>query len=113
MNTISEIDQVPTKTSEGGLSRWIALRYLFAGQHQYARFIGWVSLIGIGLGVAVLILVLSVMNGFDRELTSRILGTVPHVLIEPEIKDSAVLASLWVLIPQSRGPLAFFKARPW
>ncbi len=66
-----------------GLSRWIALRYLFAGQHQYARFISWVSLVGIALGVAVLILVLSVMNGFDRELTQRILGTVPHVLVEP------------------------------
>ena len=111
MNTISEIDQVPTKTSEGGLSRWIALRYLFAGQHQYARFIGWVSLIGIGLGVAVLILVLSVMNGFDRELTSRILGTVPHVLIEPEIKGSAVLAKLVGSDPSVTGAFSFFQSQ--
>jgi len=80
--------------SEASVSRWIAFRYLFAGQHQYARFISWVSLIGIGLGVAVLILVLSVMNGFDRELTSRILGTVPHVLVEPEQRDSAWLAEV-------------------
>lgn len=65
-----------------GLSRWIAFRYLLAGQHQYARFISWVSMVGIALGVAVLILVLSVMTGFDRELTQRILGTVPHVLVE-------------------------------
>lgn len=37
---------------------------------------------GLTLGVAVLILVLSVLNGFDRELRTRILGTVPHALIE-------------------------------
>ena len=71
--------------SEPTVSRWIALRYLLAGQHQYARFISWVSLLGIALGVAVLILVLSVMNGFDRELTARILGTVPHVLVEGDV----------------------------
>lgn len=59
------------------------MRYLWSSKHQYARFIGWVSLLGITLGVAVLILVLSVMNGFDRELSSRILGTVPHLVLEP------------------------------
>jgi lipoprotein-releasing system permease protein len=39
---------------------------------------------GLTLGVAVLILVLSVLNGFDRELRTRILGTVPHALLEFE-----------------------------
>ena len=39
---------------------------------------------GLTLGVAVLILVLSVLNGFDRELRYRILGTVPHALLEFE-----------------------------
>ena len=58
------------------------MRYLWSGKHQYARFIGWVSLLGITLGVAVLILVLSVMNGFDHELSGRILGTVPHIVLE-------------------------------
>tara|TARA_B100001109_G_scaffold255885_1_gene262182 strand:- start:15078 stop:16229 length:1152 start_codon:yes stop_codon:yes gene_type:complete len=38
-------------------------------------------MIGMTLGVAVLILVLSVMNGFDRELRERILGMVPHGVI--------------------------------
>jgi len=39
-------------------------------------------MIGLMLGVAVLIIVLSVMNGFDRELQTRILGMVPHAVIE-------------------------------
>lgn len=38
-------------------------------------------MVGMTLGVAVLILVLSVMNGFDRELRERILGMVPHGII--------------------------------
>ena len=97
--------------SGGSLSRWIAWRYLFAGQHQYARFISWVSLIGIGLGVAVLILVLSVMNGFDRELTSRILGTVPHVLIQPEQQNQRVLAQLEQEHPEIVGMFGFFQSQ--
>ena len=38
-------------------------------------------MVGMTLGVAVLILVLSVMNGFDRELRERILGMIPHGII--------------------------------
>ena len=61
----------------------IALRFLFGGRNRYARFIAWVSLAGLGLGVLVLSVVVSVMNGFDAELRTRILGTVPHVLAAP------------------------------
>ena len=94
-----------------GVSRWIALRYLFAGQHQYARFISWVSMVGIGLGVAVLILVLSVMNGFDRELTSRILGTVPHILLEPEVEGRDNVDALVREFPQVTGAFGFFRTQ--
>ncbi len=38
-------------------------------------------MVGLTLGVAVLIIVLSVMNGFDRELKQRVLGMVPHATI--------------------------------
>ncbi len=59
----------------------LALRYLRTRRKQFAAFITWVSLAGLTLGVLVLTVVLSVMNGFDRELKTRILGNVPHVLL--------------------------------
>lgn len=64
------------------LPLWIGLRYLAAKRrNNFISFISASSMIGMTLGVAVLILVLSVMNGFDRELRERILGMVPHGVI--------------------------------
>lgn len=59
-----------------------ALRYLRArSKNGFISFISLVSLVGIGLAVAVLIVVLSVMNGFERELQQRILGIVSHATL--------------------------------
>ncbi|MCW8885121.1 MAG: lipoprotein-releasing ABC transporter permease subunit [Motiliproteus sp.] len=73
------------------LSLFIGLRYTGAKRsNHFISFISLVSMIGLTLGVAVLILVLSVMNGFDRELRQRILGMVPHATISQyrgEIED--------------------------
>lgn len=60
---------------------FLALRYLRTRRKRFAAFITWVSLAGLTLGVLVLTVVLSVMNGFDQELKTRILGTVPHILL--------------------------------
>ena len=64
------------------LSLFVGLRYTAAkrGNH-FISFISLVSMIGLMLGVAALIVVLSVMNGFDRELKQRILGMVPHATL--------------------------------
>jgi hypothetical protein len=65
------------------LSICIGLRYTAAKRrNHFISFISLTSMIGLMLGVAVLIIVLSVMNGFDRELKQRILGMVPHAVIE-------------------------------
>ncbi|MDC0662016.1 lipoprotein-releasing ABC transporter permease subunit [Marinobacter sp. SS21] len=64
------------------LSLYIGLRYTAAKRrNHFISFISMTSMIGLMLGVAVLIIVLSVMNGFDRELKQRILGMVPHAVI--------------------------------
>ena len=47
-------------------------------------FISFLSISGLALGTALLILVMSVMNGFEREMESTILGSVPHVQIFKE-----------------------------
>ncbi len=60
----------------------IGLRYARAKRtNHFISFISFSSITGLTLGVAVLITVLSVMNGFDRELRNRILGMVPHATL--------------------------------
>lgn len=58
---------------------YIGWRYLGAKRrNQLISFTSVISMVGLALGVMVLIIVLSVMNGFERELRDRILGMVPH-----------------------------------
>ena len=64
------------------LSLFIGLRYTKSKRNN--KFVSFVSLFstgGITLGVLALITVLSVMNGFESELKTRILGAVPHAII--------------------------------
>jgi lipoprotein-releasing system permease protein len=81
---------------------FVGLRYLFAKRrNHFISFISASSMLGLILGVAVLIIVLSVMNGFDRELRTRILGMVPHgILYEKNgIEDWKVLSREIIKIP--------------
>jgi lipoprotein-releasing system permease protein len=63
----------------------IGLRYTRArrrqGRNPFISFIAAIAMLGIALGVAALIVVLSVMNGFQQELRTRILGVASHVQI--------------------------------
>ncbi len=64
------------------LALFIGLRYTGAKRrNHFISFISLISIIGIGLGVAALITVLSVMNGFEQELRTRILGMASHASI--------------------------------
>ena len=64
------------------LALYIGLRYTGAKRrNHFISFISMTSIIGIGLGVAALITVLSVMNGFEQELRTRILGMASHASI--------------------------------
>jgi len=49
----------------------------------FLKIISIFSFLGIMLGVAILIIVMSVMNGFKTDLTKKILGLNPHIIIEP------------------------------
>ncbi|MES2237395.1 MAG: lipoprotein-releasing ABC transporter permease subunit [Pseudomonadota bacterium] len=72
----------------------IGLRYTRAqpregGGNQFISFIALISMLGLALGVAALIIVLSVMNGFQKELRERILGVVSHIQVSSESGELA------------------------
>jgi lipoprotein-releasing system permease protein len=94
-------------------------RYTRAGRatrrNGFISFISGVSMMGIGLGVAALVIVLSVMNGFQKEVRDRMLGVVSH--IEVYAADGAAVADLPALLtrlkahPQVLGAAPFITAQ--
>ncbi|MBV1907518.1 MAG: FtsX-like permease family protein [Pseudomonadales bacterium] len=93
---------------------WMSLHYLQLKNLHYGSFIAWVSIAGLGLGVAVLITVLSVMNGFDEELSKRILGSVPHIVVLPESSETKSagpdMLDLLAGLPGVKSAFEFFQA---
>ncbi len=75
----------------------IALRYLRGRQSlRFASFISAASMLGIAIGVAALITILSVMNGFERELRTRLLDVQAHALVrgpDGRVEDWPALAA--------------------
>ena len=66
------------------LEVFIGLRYLRAKRrNHFISFISLISMLGIALGMTTLITVISVMNGFEKELRARILGAIAHATIQP------------------------------
>jgi lipoprotein-releasing system permease protein len=59
----------------------IGRRYLRSTGNRFLSFISVMSMVGVAIGVAVLIVVLSVMNGFERELRERILSMTSHATV--------------------------------
>ncbi|MBK6581596.1 MAG: lipoprotein-releasing ABC transporter permease subunit [Gammaproteobacteria bacterium] len=89
---------------------FIGLRYVRARRRtRFISVVSAVALCGLGLGVMALVVVLSVMNGFDRELRSRILALVPHVLVvgSRAIVDWEPLAAALEREPGVRGAAPF------
>jgi lipoprotein-releasing system permease protein len=67
------------------LSRFVAFRYVSAGKNSHlVSFMSAISIFGLALGLAILVIVLSVMNGFDKEMRQSVLGIVPHITISTE-----------------------------
>ena len=89
-------------------------RYTRAGRatrrNGFISFISGVSMLGIALGVAALIIVLSVMNGFQKEVRDRMLSVLSHVEVFdgsgslPDWQDTAAQA---LKHPQVRGAAPF------
>ncbi len=93
----------------------VGLRYTRAKRrNHFISFISLTSMLGIALGVAALIVVLSVMNGFQKEVRARILGVVSHVQItgaDNRLADWQVVAREAAAHPQVAAAAPFVNAQ--
>ena len=108
MHLFSSWPQLPYEWQVG----WRYTRAGRAGRRNgFISFISFVSVIGIALGVAALIIVLSVMNGFQKEVRDRMLSAIAHIeLLEPSgeaLPDWSALAARAAQEPQVRAAAPF------
>ena len=92
------------------LAIFIGTRYTRAKRrNHYISFISLTSMIGLGLGVLAMIVVLSVMNGFQKEMSTRILGMVPHATLSAAqpLSDWTAVAEVARRNPQVTGVAPF------
>ena len=93
----------------------VGLRYTRAERrNHFISFISLTSMLGIALGVAALIVVLSVMNGFQKEVRARILSVVSHVQItgaENRLADWQTVARESAAHPQVAAAAPFVNAQ--
>ncbi len=94
------------------LSVCIGARYTRARRHTlFVSFISLTSIVGLALGVLVMILVLSVMNGFEHEMRTRVLGMVPQATLENPLPldDWTALAPDLARYPEITGSAPFIQ----
>jgi lipoprotein-releasing system permease protein len=92
------------------LSLFVGLRYTRAKRrNHFISFISLISMLGIMLGIVALIVVLSVMNGFHKEIQERILGMASHAtLSKPEgVDDWEVVLDQVRSVPEVLGAAPF------
>jgi len=96
------------------LELFVGLRYTRAKRrNHFISFISFISIAGIGLGVMALITVLSVMNGFDKELRTRILSVASHMVVSganDELDDWHQLEPYLERYPQIEGMAPYVRA---
>ncbi len=93
----------------------IGLRYTRAKRrNHFISFISLISMIGIALGIVVLIVVLSVMNGFQKEIREHILGVASHVEIsqfDGTLTDWKIVADSAKTNPQVEASAPYINAQ--
>ncbi|GAA0857243.1 lipoprotein-releasing ABC transporter permease subunit [Aliiglaciecola litoralis] len=77
------------------VSAYIGLRYARASKSShFIAFINLFSVVGIALGLIALITVASVMNGFENQLKTRMLGITPHIVVDTRDQTPQVVQAL-------------------
>lgn len=80
-----------------GYETFIAHRYMKSGK-KFLSVSTWISIVGVMLGVGVVCFVMSLHNGFESEIRSRLLGTTSHISIFP--KQSGIIEDYMPLVEQ-------------
>ena len=94
---------------------FIARRYFRSGRF-FINVSTWITIIGVSLGVAVVCFVMSMHNGFEREIRTRLLGTTSHISIFPArgalITDYRSLVDTLESVPGvlAASPFIYYKA---
>lgn len=81
------------------LNWYMARRYFFTKRsNQFISLVGGISILGIALGVIALIVTLSILNGFEGEVTRRIANFIPHMVISSDADIDQIKA----LVPDAK-----------
>ena len=94
---------------------YIAKRYFRSGG-AFTSIATWITVAGVALGVAVVCFVMSMHNGFESEIRSRLLGTTSHISVFPAtgdlIKDYSNLVAQIEEVPGvvAASPFIYYKA---
>jgi lipoprotein-releasing system permease protein len=90
---------------------FVGLRYSVPRGHGFfVSFITWVSLLGVAIGVAAVIIILSVMNGFESELRSRLLSVAAHARL---INGNSSIPDWKIRLQQLQGAPGLLGAAPF
>lgn len=90
---------------------FVGLRYSASRGHGFfVSFITWVSLLGVAIGVAAVIIILSVMNGFESELRSRLLSVTAHARL---LNGGASIPDWKMRLQQLQGAPGLLGAAPF
>jgi lipoprotein-releasing system permease protein len=93
------------------LPLFLAVRYLrVKRKNRFAAFVSLASVAGIALGVAILLIVLSVMNGFERQVAARILGMTAHATL---LSRYGLMEDWEQIAERARGAPAVLAAEPF
>ncbi len=93
---------------------YVGLRYTRAKRRtHFISFISFISMIGIALGIWALITVMSVMNGFEKEIRGRILGAAAHIQVlgDPGLPDWEAVAKAVKQHPEVVATAPFVQAQ--
>ncbi len=85
------------------LDWYMARRYFFTKRsNRFISLVGGISIVGIALGVIALIVTMSVLNGFEGEVTRRIANFIPHIVVS----STADIENIESLVPEARSVYA-------